>query len=216
MQKIWFTSDLHFGHKNILRHCNKRIDAFGLNSVIDKAEMIKKHDEFLITLWNNNVGRNDIVYILGDFSFRNSEETKKLLSRLNGKKFLILGNHDKSSEKLNEYFVQITQMKEIIFKKNNFDFLKEDFGVFCCHYPMVTWSRKHYGVVNLHGHCHGKTDDYNNNSLDLRVDVGIDSELAKYGLVSLEQLYTFFKKKTDGELFSDYVSRIRQENKIVI
>lgn len=216
MQKIWFTSDLHFGHKNILRHCDKRIEAFGLNDTIDETEKVKKHDEFLITLWNDNVGRNDIIYILGDFSFRNTEETKKLLSRLKGKKFLILGNHDKNSEKLSEHFVQITQMKEIIFKKDNFDFLNEDFGVFCCHYPMITWSRKHYGVVNLHGHCHGRMDDYNNNSLDLRVDVGIDGELAKYGFVSLERLYAFFKEKANGELFSDYVSRLRQENKIVI
>ena len=48
-----------------------------------------------------------------------------------------------------------------------------------CHYPMVTWNHKPYGSIMLHGHCHGKLDEHNRLSSDLRFDVGIDGELAK-------------------------------------
>ena len=46
-----------------------------------------------------------------------------------------------------------------------------------CHYPMVTWNQKPRGSIMLHGHSHGKLDDYNAQSPDLRFDVGIDGTL---------------------------------------
>ena len=50
----------------------------------------------------------------------------------------------------------------------------------------------------IHGHCHGKVDQINIDSKELRVDVGIDGELANYDLVSLEKLAKHFKKIEDG------------------
>ena len=108
-QQIWFTSDIHAFHKNILKHCPERQKICGAK------------DE-----------KKDMVYILGDFAFGSPESVRKLLDKLHGKKFLILGNHDKSSEHLDNYFVQITQQKLVTFKKSNFDFLDEDFQVFMC------------------------------------------------------------------------------------
>lgn len=216
MQKIWFTSDTHFGHKNVLKHCPGRLKAFGIPEDVTDEEKVRLHDEYLIQLWNGTIGRKDIVYIIGDFSFYNVEKTRKILSRLNGSKFLIIGNHDKSSVKLGNYFQQITHIKEIDFKKKNFDFLEEDFGVVCCHYPMVTWNRKHYGTANVHGHCHGRLDCFNNDNSDLRVDVGIDGCLSNFGIVSLESLYYFFKSKTDGKPFSEYASEMKQKNTMII
>lgn len=115
--KIWFTSDTHFGHKNVLKHCPERLKAFGIPEDVTDEEKVRLHDEYLIQLWNGTIGRKDIVYIIGDFSFYNVEKTRKILSRLNGSKFLIIGNHDKSSVKLGNYFQQITHIKEIDFKK---------------------------------------------------------------------------------------------------
>lgn len=216
MANIWFTSDLHFSHKNILRHCEERLKAFGIPNDISEEEKVELHDKYLIKLWNKTVSKKDTIYVLGDFSFANTENTKKIISKLNGNKFLILGNHDKSSEKLKGYFKQITQMKEIIFKKDNFDFLEEDFGVFCCHYAMITWSRKHYGVCQIMGHSHGKLDDYNEASTDLRVDVGIDGKLANFNFISLEQLYKYFKDKANKKLFAEYAQEMKSESSMII
>lgn len=100
MANVWFTSDLHFSHKNILRHCENRLKAFDIPNDISEEEKIQLHDRYLIKLWNKTVSKKDIIYVMGDFSFANTEGTKKIISKLNGNKFLILGNHDKSSEKL--------------------------------------------------------------------------------------------------------------------
>lgn len=194
MANVWFTSDLHFGHKNILKHCPDRILEIS-NSIGNEEISIEKHDNFLIDRWNKTVSKNDTVYILGDFSFLNTIETKKLLAKLNGNKHLILGNHDKSSENLYGYFKSISQIKEIKFKKVNWDFLDEDIIVICCHFPMITWDRKEHGTIHVHGHTHGRLDEYNMFSDDLRVDVGIDGLLSNFNLISLKTLYNYFFRK---------------------
>lgn len=104
----------------------------------------------------------------------------------------------------------------VTFKKSNFNFLDEDFQVFMCHYPMVTWASKHYGVVEAHGHCHGRLDDYNEATTDLRVDVGIDGKLANFNFITLEQIYRYFKEKTKGEKFIHYAMEKKNENSMVI
>lgn len=69
-----------------------------------------------------------------------------------------------------------------------------------CHFPMLTWEHKEKGSVMVHGHCHGKVDKINEDSKDLRVDVGIDGKLANYDLVSLEKL-------------ANYINAVEQESK---
>ena len=209
--KVWFTADTHFSHKNILKHCPKRAEAgnYDIDDVV-------AHDKWLIDKWNSTIGKKDTVYILVDLAFCSADEVRKLMGRLKGNKFLILGNHDKSSEHLEGYFKQITQQKLINFKKDNYDFLEEDFLVFCCHYAMVVWPQKHYGCVQCHGHSHGNLDSYNDDSTDLRVDVGLDSKLADFGFVSLEDLYRFFKNKAEGKMFRDYAMEKKEQKEMLI
>ena len=211
-QQIWFTSDNHIHHRNILKHCPERQN---ICSAKDEND-VEAWDKWMIDKWNSTIGKKDIVYILGDFIFGSQESARKALQNLHGKKFLILGNHDKGVDKLENYFEQITQQKLVTFKKSNFDFLDEDFQVFMCHYPMVTWASKHYGVINAHGHCHGRLDDYNEASTELRVDVGIDGKLANFNFITLEQLYRYFKEKTKGEKFIHYAMGKKNENSMVI
>ena len=209
-QKVWFTSDTHISHKAIIKHCPERAKAGAFD--VDDVEI---HDKWLMDIWNKTVSKKDIVYIVGDFSFANSETLKKkILPKLNGQKFLILGNHDKSSEHLDGYFQQITQMKEVVFKIENYPFINEENGfyIFMCHYPMVTWNRKHYGEVQIQGHSHGRLDDFNEESTDLRVDVGFDSKLANFNLVSLEKLYEYFSNKAKGMSLAEYAQK-QKENK---
>ena len=170
MNQIYFTADLHFGHPNILKHSPRRPFA-------DTMDIVA-HDEWLLDLWRSKVNKRDTVYILGDLTFLKSDEARKLLEKLPGNKFLIEGNHDGSIRTYKNYFKEVYQIKEMRFKSTVAPFLKEDFDVVMCHYPMVTWNRKPRGSVMLHGHCHGKLDEYNEQSMDLRFDVGIDSSMA--------------------------------------
>ena len=88
-------------------------------------------------------------------------------------------------------------------------FLKEDLGVVMCHYPMVTWNQKPRGSIMLHGHSHGKLDDYNAQSPDLRFDVGIDSTLANLRFLTLEDIYqAAYAKITQASCttFAEYAS----------
>ena len=170
MNQIYFTADLHFGHPNILKHSPRRPFA-------DTMDIVA-HDEWLLDLWRSKVNKRDTVYILGDLTFLKSDEARNLLEKLPGNKFLIEGNHDGSIRTYKNYFKEVYQIKEMRFKSTVAPFLKEDFDVVMCHYPMVTWNRKPRGSVMLHGHCHGKLDEYNEQSMDLRFDVGIDSSMA--------------------------------------
>ena len=83
-QKIFFSSDQHFGHRNVLRFCAR------------PYETEKEMGLALIDNWNSVVSNDDIVVTLGDFSwFNDSHSIKKLMEKLNGKEiYLVLGNHD--------------------------------------------------------------------------------------------------------------------------
>lgn len=186
---IWFTSDLHFFHDRILEFHLKRKELFG--------EDIEKAKEKMILLWNSRVNKKDTVYILGDLSFGDVEQKRKLFQRLNGNKVLILGNHDKIPDHLKCYFNHITQIKNITFKKSLYNFLHRDLEVIMCHFPLLTWEHMEKNSVMIHGHCHGKIDKINKDAKVLRVDVGLDSEFANYDLVSLEKLANYFKKIED-------------------
>ena len=87
-RKVFVISDHHFDHKNIINHT--RTDLFD-----SKEDPLKAMNNYIISNHNDVVGKDDIVIILGDFSFRTGiERLKDLVSKLNGHKFLIMGNHD--------------------------------------------------------------------------------------------------------------------------
>lgn len=79
--KIFFTSDTHFGHSNIIKFCNRPFK--------DAEEM----DRVLIENWNNKVPEDGLVFHLGDFGWGGYQEYKKIRDQLNGKIILIKGNH---------------------------------------------------------------------------------------------------------------------------
>ncbi len=85
---LWFTSDLHIGHRKVIEFCNRPY-----------ADVDEMH-EGIIANWNARVRKNDIVYVLGDVSFTNATKTKEVMDRLKGRKILILGNHDAAAHKM--------------------------------------------------------------------------------------------------------------------
>lgn len=133
----YFISDLHFGHKNIL--------AFDNRPWTD----IESHDEALVENWNNKVGIDDDVYILGDISWHGSMKTVEIFKQLNGIKHLIKGNHDDKilrNRELQALFIEICDYKEI--------YIDNSSSIVLCHYPIPCFKNHYYKWVHLYGHVH--------------------------------------------------------------
>lgn len=164
MNNVYFTADLHLGHRRILELYPNR--PFAATHDIDH------HDEFIIQRWNEIADKDDAIYILGDFSLRPVGETRRMLEQLNGRKYLCPGNHDSALKSLGHYFERVQQIMEVRFKATRFPFLKEDVKMVLCHYPLLEWEGINDGVIHLHGHCHGNLPD---TVSPFRLDVGFDS-----------------------------------------
>jgi len=158
MSNIFFTSDLHFGHEGILKH----------SSSSRPFSSVEKMDNKLIDNWNSEVSKNDTIYVIGDFCFKNKEYSEKILNRLKGKIHLILGNHD--TKVPTHKFESLSTIKEI--KIPDLDARHGQQYIVLCHYAMRVWNKSHYGTWHLYGHSHGTLKD-NPNSLS--IDVGVDT-----------------------------------------
>ena len=211
---VFLIADLHLQHKNILHHSKNRISAMGLKDDKD----IEGHDEYIINLFHNQVKRGDHVYILGDFILSNQETSRKIIQRIKSKGcklHLIVGNHDKSTQKFYNDFESIELIKVVNFKKTVFPFLDEDFQIVMCHYPMKSWFNKCRGSLMCYGHVHDNSpwmDDTN----DLTLNVGFDCPICNYQLLSLEQVYEFYKKKLNGLSPKEYSDKICEVDKTYI
>ncbi len=217
--KVWITSDLHFGHPSTLYFQPKRREIAGITLEElqeDRKKASEKFDEWLIKYWNSIIHKKDYIYILGDFCLGNKEYTKKILERLNGRKYLIRGNHDKSCNGLENYFEWVGDIKELKFTNNQYKFInpEETFCIECCHFPMLAWNRRPHGTCHCHGHTHGSITEFNTQSEELRVDVGFDSELANYNFIELEKLYSHFisiRNKTNSNTFEEHNEKIMEK-----
>lgn len=139
--KIFFTSDLHFGHENVIRFDNRPFSS------------IEEMDEELIKRWNAKVGKDDLVYVLGDLIWKSrNDDAPAILNSLNGQKYLIKGNHDR--------FLHNAKAVQALAGVNDYADIcipLEDGTTKRCilsHYfiPMYVGSR--YGAIHLHGHSH--------------------------------------------------------------
>ena len=140
--RTFFTSDSHFGHDNIIRHCKRPCKEHPFQ---DGAQM----DRALIDAWNSVVSPGDVVYHLGDFSLRPAAVISDLLKKLHGTKHLIVGNHDRVDEVSGCRLQGWASMREMA--KISVD----GQSVFLCHYPMREWPGMWQGTVHLYGHVHG-------------------------------------------------------------
>ena len=138
MSTKWVTSDLHFGHANILK----------FESENRKFKSATEMDEFMISEWNRNVRPNDTVYILGDFAFCTPREAANIARRLNGKKILVRGNHDRELLTEPEFCQQFVEIAPDYFMTHSGTYIH------MYHFPIVEWDRCHRGSVHLYGHLH--------------------------------------------------------------
>jgi len=138
---ILYTSDLHFGHKNVIR--------FDHRPFADIDEM----DHVLIERWNSRVQPDDTVYIVGDLCYRSEHPAEWYLRQLKGHKILILGNHDvpiMDDPKALRYLEGVDKMLHV-----------SDSGkqICLCHFPIIDWNGYHKGSYHIYGHIHNRKDE---------------------------------------------------------
>ena len=136
---VFFTSDLHLGHRNIIRLCNRPFSS------------IDEMDEYLVEKWNKKVTNADTVYILGDLMFRNEKPPEEYLRQLRGKKHLIIGNHDREWIKKCDLSVWFESTNNLLYTTDG----KHQLTL--CHYPMMSWPHM-VRCYMAHGHIHANTD----------------------------------------------------------
>ena len=171
---IYFTSDLHFYHKKVIKYAKRPFDS------------VEEMNEKLIKNWNNRIKSEDEVYILGDFTMKGAEYAAEILRKLKGKKYLVKGNHD-------SFAMQET------FDRSLFEWMKDYFELqynnqtfIMFHYPIEEWNHFFRGAIHLHGHQHNGSE-YNtlNKEKGLKkYDVGVDANYMKP--VSIEEIIEFF------------------------
>lgn len=181
MGKIFYTSDLHFGHFNAIR-----FDGRPWTTVEDM-------DMGLIERWNAKVGKDDTVYILGDISwYKGSTKTIELLQKLNGKKILLRGNHDYNDKpELKACFEKVVDYLEIKDGKYN---------VVLSHYPMHFYKNQRYGWIHLYGHLHnGMDEELCQKFIEMVKAAGINTHMYNVGTMLWD-----FEPVTLDEIFEKY------------
>lgn len=129
--KVYIISDTHWNHKNIIEYCNRPF------------KTVEEMNSIMIKNWNNTVGKNDLVIHLGDVGIGSYDKVSSIIHSLNGKKMLIMGNHDNFSE--NRY-------REMGFKTvSRFPILWNKFFLLS-HAPLQLTETTPY--FNLYGHVH--------------------------------------------------------------
>lgn len=176
---IYFTSDLHFYHDNIIHHCQR--------PYWSSDDM----NDSLIEKWNNTVGPDDEVYILGDVTMEGPEKAFAILSQLKGIKYLIRGNHDRFAD--NDAWQQYSWVFRWVKDYHELVWNNQKFVLF--HYPVEEWADYYKGAIHLHGHQHN-APAYNLQQAEAglrRYDVGVDAN--GYKPVSIKQITEFIEEK---------------------
>lgn len=190
---IWFTSDHHFGHVNVIKYCDRPF------------ESVEEMDEEMVDRWNSVVAEKDEVFYLGDFTLQGGGVADSYFRRLNGKITVLanLWHHDKRWLRDLAY-VSMAQTTGSIYGATGYmsrwgavhtipavwvlEYSRmEDYplAIVMSHYPFAEWDRKHYGAIHLHGHSHGNYPDEGR-----MMDVGVDSH--SFFPVSLDTILARF------------------------
>ena len=183
--KIFLIGDLHFNHRNIIKYCSRPF-----NGVEDMNEQLIKN-------WNGVVGANDIVYVVGDFALCGKQKIIEIGQRLNGRKRLILGNHDQAS--IETYR---TAGFEFVY---NHPIVLDDFHVIS-HEPMVGFS-PNMPFANIFAHVHDNPayTDYSEQSFC------VSAERIVYTPIDFEEI----KKRMLAKIEEKFSIMIEEQGKIL-
>ena len=182
-EHTFFTSDTHFNHANIIKFCNRPF------------KDVEQMNEVMIANWNSVIGKDDTVFHLGDFCLGGEAEWTKILDRLNGKIYLIMGNHDLKNIRqgfISRFEHVAMQMRIEIGKKR----------IYLCHYPFLCFEGSYKDDVwQLFGHVHTRRS---NSGIDAgrlqylyptQYDVGVDNN--NFTPVSFGQVKRIIDKQVE-------------------
>lgn len=171
----WFTADLHLGHANIIKYCQRpfmsadekaqaRDDPRGRWRI--SPQTVERHDESLLGAINARVGVDDVLWILGDFCWGQLHEAMGYRQRIRCRTVhLVWGNHDHRS--IRPAFNDAIEQGMI---------RVEGQEIWLNHYPMRTWNKSFHGSWHLYGHVHSKLDtEDQQRPWTLTKDVGVDA-----------------------------------------
>lgn len=196
MSDTWFTADLHFGHANIIRFCDRpflsdeekeKAESDRRGSWKVSQETVMRHDDALIEAINERVKESDTFWILGDFCLGTFEEAKAYRERIACRNVhFVRGNHDKPS--YDELFGRVMDQGMIKCGKQK---------IFLNHYPMRSWDKAFHGSWHLYGHVHARLqqEDAENPRLLAR-DVGVDA--CDYLPVSFSEIADYMAPREDA------------------
>ena len=165
-EHTFFTSDTHFNHANIIKFCNRPF------------KDVEQMNEVMIANWNSVIGKDDTVFHLGDFCLGGAAEWTKILDRLNGKIYLIMGNHDLKN--IRQGFI------------SRFEHV---------HYPFLCFEGSYKDVWQLFGHVHTRRNNTGNDAERLQFlyptqyDVGVDNN--GFAPVPFGQVKRIINKQTE-------------------
>lgn len=144
----YYISDLHL-------FCKSQTKG-GVNYDDRPFENIEEMHRHILEHWNAKVTNADTVYILGDIALRRkNDDLVSLVARLNGKKVLIVGNHDDLADyRYRQLFHDTCHYKEVT---DNFNGMSHKLVL--CHYPILMWNVQHRGTILLYGHTHNSVED---------------------------------------------------------
>lgn len=177
----YYIADLHFGHTNVLEFDNRPF------------ENIEEHDKVLIENWNSRVTKNDHIYIIGDFAYRNKKTEDWYLERLNGRKHLIIGNHDKKllkNEAAMKHFESVDQILHVTDGNHQ---------ICVCHYPIAEWFGYYKGHHHIYGHIHNKKSEVSKFMLSQERAFNAGCMLYGYVPVTFEELRAYHQNTLNGE-----------------
>lgn len=185
MKKL--TSDLHFRHRNICNYTDR--------SKVTNSEL---HDQWVTNLWNSEVDSHDEVWHMGDFCFSAKYEVvRDIVQRLNGKKYFIIGNHDKE-----ENFRRLRQEGLIEWYGHYREIYIGDNKACLMHFPIAAWHRQHYGSWHLHGHTHAGFQGQGKS-----LDVGLDMSYKLFGE------HRFFTEQDIAEFMQERTIHVADSHK---
>ena len=183
--EVFFTSDTHFGHSNIIKYCARPFDT------------TNNMDEALINNWNAKVPKDGIVYHLGDFAWGSINYWEKIREQLNGEIILVYGNHDEkylNNERMYKLFKEVIPQKKIWINK---------IPIYMNHYPFLCFGGSYKGLGatwQLFGHVHSNPRSEEGldhkrlvNCFPTQYDVGVDNN--NFTPISFDELHSYINNR---------------------
>lgn len=176
---IYFTSDLHYAHKNLCKGVSKWANKKSCRDFKSLSEM----NDTIVKSINDTVDSNDILYCLGDWSFGGVETISKFRALINCKDVrLILGNHDdriRENDNLQKIFTHVKNYDMITINKQ---------CLILSHFPLEYWRDAENGSYMLYGHLHGLKAKSDANLGIKRLDVGWDVFKKPISIIEIQEI----------------------------